>query len=145
MIAGWAFIVTGAPAKQIRLCVQLVSSAPVEHQHRCLVLQEHLALKRATRINTTAPSVPLDTTVKVGNMDLPAGISSNPERNPLPYFATKIFTRSNSLVFTGDSLKSFLDDYNNQSKLYNYEELIQSLFVSAKLTETLLHSITKLF
>lgn len=78
-------------------------------------------------------------------MDLPAGISSNPERNPLPYFATKIFARSNSLVFTGDSLKSFLDDYNNQSKLYNYEELIQSVFVSAKLTETLFHSITKLF
>lgn len=65
MIAGQVIIAAGAPAEQMRLCAQLVSSAPVEHKSPCLVLQEHLALKQATHIKTTAPSAHLDTTVKV--------------------------------------------------------------------------------
>lgn len=68
MIAGQGFIVAGALAEQTQLCAQLVSSVLVEHQSPCLVLQEHLALKQATYIKTTAPPVPVDTTVQVGNM-----------------------------------------------------------------------------
>lgn len=71
-VTAWqGFIATGALAEQIRLYAQLVSSAPVEQQSQCHVLQEHIALKQETLIQTTAPSVPLDTTVKVGNLDFP--------------------------------------------------------------------------
>lgn len=66
-IAGKGFIVTGDLAEQTRLCAQLGSSAPVEPQPPCLVLQEHLALNLATHIRTTALPALLDTTVKVGN------------------------------------------------------------------------------
>lgn len=66
---GQDFIATGALVEQIRLCVLLVSSVPVEHQPLCLVPKEHIALKQETLIKTTAPSVPLDTTAKVGNME----------------------------------------------------------------------------
>ncbi|KAM7413317.1 hypothetical protein PAMA_020621 [Pampus argenteus] len=64
VIVGKGFIVPGALAEQTRLCAQLVSSAPVEHQSPCPVLQGHLAPEQATRTRTTAPPVPLDTTVR---------------------------------------------------------------------------------
>lgn len=70
VIAGQGFIVTGDLAEQMRLCAQLGSSAPVEHECPCLVLQEHLALKWATHIKTTAQPAPMDTTVKVGDVVL---------------------------------------------------------------------------
>ncbi len=69
VIAGQGFIVTGDPAEQMRLCAQLGSSARVEHQFLCRVRQEHLVLKQAIHMKTTAPPVALDITVKVGNRD----------------------------------------------------------------------------
>ncbi|KAG7238707.1 hypothetical protein INR49_031223, partial [Caranx melampygus] len=62
--AGQGFIAAGALAEQIRLCAQLVSSAPEEHQCPCLVLQAHLALEQGTHTRRTAPCVLLGPTVQ---------------------------------------------------------------------------------
>ncbi|KAM6987470.1 uncharacterized protein LKV04_010315 [Tautogolabrus adspersus] len=63
--AGQGSFAAGAPAEQMSLFAQLVSSALMEHQPLCLVQQEHLALNQATHSKKTAPPVPLDTTAKL--------------------------------------------------------------------------------
>lgn len=88
VIVGQGFIVTGALAEQTRHCAQLVSSAPVEHQSPCPVLQGHIALEQETHTRTTAPPVPPDTTVKV---------SSN------VFFSTKYKTCFHKIFNKGDS------------------------------------------
>lgn len=74
MTVGQDFIVTGVLAEQTRLCALLGSSVPVEHQTLCPVPQEHMALTQGTPIKKTAPSAPLDTSVKVGNVDFSRGV-----------------------------------------------------------------------